>query len=91
MLPQSLYRRCMYHIEILKSFTSAAARWSKACLVNYVTEDDDVNDARDAGSVQRISQNHQVRVKSMEMFKVIAALEQKGVFTCIAPMPEKAN
>ncbi|KAK9184851.1 hypothetical protein WN943_025202 [Citrus x changshan-huyou] len=38
MLPQSLYRRCMYHIEILKSFTSAAALWSKACLVNYVTE-----------------------------------------------------
>ena len=28
----------MYHIEILKSFTSAAALWSKACLVNYVTE-----------------------------------------------------
>ncbi|KAK9209039.1 hypothetical protein WN944_001402 [Citrus x changshan-huyou] len=39
--------------------------------------------------LQRISQNHQVGV--MEMLKVIAALELKGVFSCIAPMPEKAN
>ncbi|KAL9411367.1 hypothetical protein AB3S75_045042 [Citrus x aurantiifolia] len=41
--------------------------------------------------LQRISQNHQVGVKSMEMLKVIAALELKGVFSCIALMPEKAN
>ncbi|KAL9411366.1 hypothetical protein AB3S75_045042 [Citrus x aurantiifolia] len=38
-----------------------------------------------------LQRNHQVGVKSMEMLKVIAALELKGVFSCIALMPEKAN